>query len=865
MLLVVLAAFSSLPGAIARAVELDQLQEYARGRAAFRDRPGAAGDRADLSFSGTTTVDAPAPSAACPTVTRVRIATDTSTIGPITLDCARWRSSRAGQLLSYRDPDRATPVESLRVLHGAKQARLDLRLRGAAYGTGVPVGPLVHAVAEVRVGDVLYCGRLAAPRRDDTEQAVFRGTTAGCVPGVVVDYEPSPTIVDWALERAQFLASPSITILPNGDYVVTHDIFGGGSTEATSGITDVFRSSDRGQSWTQVATLHDQFWSTVFVHQGALYVFGYTSSGDGDMVIRRSQDGGSTWTTPLDAQSGLLREGNFGGTPNAPVVHGGRIWIGQGTRLMSAPVDADLLAASSWTRSNGIPTDAGWLGGTFTFWSEGQVVASPQEGVVLLPKVGDLAYSALLRAATPQTLAFDGATDFVELPGAEKKFGAAYDPVSERFYVLSNPVLPEHADDQLPFGNPPSMLRNTAAVLSSTDLRNWEVDKIFLYSPKVANEAFQYLNFAFDGDDLAVISRTALDVGGNLPPRGHESNLITFHRIPGFRDLAPEHVLVADPMRNVVERFERTQHESAPLGPFALGTSFAGAPLLQPVALAQDAAGSVYVREQGGRILRFDAAGNFLDVVPSAPVPFRGRKLEVAQPAAGERTWTRPASGTWAEPTSWYYWGRADGAQETAVFGSAAPGPATVTLERPVRVRGLRFRNAATYTLAGPGALDLGGGAEDGIDDGVLDVQLGAHVVAVPVTLADRVAAQLGATTSLTLAGPLDLDGHELAVAGAGALAVTGDLALGGGRLVVTGERAVQLGDTAALTLDGTLELRPAAGVTLQAGDAFDLLDFAPPLGTTFAAVELPALATGLGWDASALYTTGVVTVTATP
>ena len=60
-----------------------------------------------------------------------------------------------------------------------------------------------------------------------------------------------------------------------------------------------------------------------------------------------------------------------------------------------------------------------------------------------------------------------------------------------------------------------------------------------------------------------------------------------------------------------VLRREVTQHETAPLGNIALGTSFAS----QPNGLAQDVNGDVYVRQQGGRILRFDSLGNFCSTV----------------------------------------------------------------------------------------------------------------------------------------------------------------------------------------------------------------------------------------------------------
>ncbi|WP_437650574.1 hypothetical protein [Sorangium sp. So ce362] len=65
------------------------------------------------------------------------------------------------------------------------------------------------------------------------------------------------------------------------------------------------------------------------------------------------------------------------------------------------------------------------------------------------------------------------------------------------------------------------------------------------------------------------------------------------------------------------------------------------------------------------------------------------------------------------------------------------------------------------------------------------------------------------------------------------------------------------------LVLDGALEVRPADGaVSFEAGDTVVLLGWLGDLTGTFAAVNIALpLAPGLAWDASALYTTGEITV----
>ncbi|MBN2295403.1 MAG: hypothetical protein JXM70_23430 [Pirellulales bacterium] len=56
----------------------------------------------------------------------------------------------------------------------------------------------------------------------------------------------------------------------------------------------VFASHDRGKSWSRLADLKGQWWSTLFVHRDQLYIMG-TSGLWGHVVIRRSKDGGKTW------------------------------------------------------------------------------------------------------------------------------------------------------------------------------------------------------------------------------------------------------------------------------------------------------------------------------------------------------------------------------------------------------------------------------------------------------------------------------------------------------------------------------------------------------------------------------------------
>lgn len=366
------------------------------------------------------------------------------------------------------------------------------------------------------------------------------GSRWDAVPGTVINHLPASS--------GRYIGSPSLAVLPNGQYVATHDEFGPGSTETSVGVTRVFRSADRGRTWKPVSTLKGAFWSGLFVHRGALYLFGTTKQ-YGHVVIRRSKDGGTTWTTPKDRNTGLLRtDGRFHTAPVPVLVHNGRLWRAvedaKGTGgwgrhfrafVMSAPVGADLLKASSWTSTNPLPGDAKWLDGRFGGWLEGNAVATPEGGIADILRVDvpeHMEQAATVRVSGDgRTASFDPATGFTHLPGGAKKFTIRFDPVSRLWWTLSDEVPEKHRNIR------PAAARNNLALVSSADLKQWDWRCTVLYHPDPDKHAFQYVDWQFDGNDLIAVSRTAYDDGLGGARNYHDANFLTFHRIPNFRSL----------------------------------------------------------------------------------------------------------------------------------------------------------------------------------------------------------------------------------------------------------------------------------------------------------------------------------------
>jgi hypothetical protein len=392
-----------------------------------------------------------------------------------------------------------------------------------------------------------------------------------------------------------YLGSPSLVRLASGALLASHEFFGPGSPLDRYGeefLTMVYRSEDDGASWRSILPVAGAFWSSLFRLGDAVYMIG-TSAHDGDIVIRRSTDGGYTWTRPHSPSTGLLFTGGPGRQPPnhhcAPVpvlLHGGRVWRGfedndetvpfaGGFRacVISAPQEADLLDAGSWTMSDKLrydqgtdprdfglgsasgaggvasdaSTDAGAApvaGADFTEfsggmpgWLEGNVVAGPDGTVWDMLRVH--AFPALNKAALVRVegdgrrLSFDPGPGFIDFPGGGAKFTVRRDGETGLYWSLVNDMRR---------GERP-VFRNRLTAVRSADLRSWERVCVLMEDDperdpweSVRRTGFQYVDWQFDGPDILFLVRAACDGA----PNWHDANRIIFGRLPGFRDIEKE-------------------------------------------------------------------------------------------------------------------------------------------------------------------------------------------------------------------------------------------------------------------------------------------------------------------------------------
>ncbi|KAL4437386.1 hypothetical protein ABPG75_004525 [Micractinium tetrahymenae] len=364
-----------------------------------------------------------------------------------------------------------------------------------------------------------------------------------------------------------YLGSPSIARLDPQTLLVSHDTFPEwGRPKATT----VWSSQDGGASWQRRAVVPRQYWSTLFVHRGALYLLGTDDSdGHNAVAISRSTDGGETWNQSMIARPSA---GCHFGTGAMPVLLQGGIlyrsmeyWCGTEwawpqfyhALLLSAPADADLLSPASWSASQARQFSSdmlpAWMPGPMVSggYLEGNAVSLPGgAGVGLLLRC--LVYDAQGRTYTMQhaclfqlrpgpspgpaapgsdSLAWQ---DFVDMPGGGNRFTARWVPEARRYLALTNPSIDRYGS------NPDA--RNILVLVHSTDLLSWRIATTVLipndgltWEQSLWMTGYHYADWIVDGSDILAAVRTAYDGAHSY----HDSNRITFKRIGNFRRYLP--------------------------------------------------------------------------------------------------------------------------------------------------------------------------------------------------------------------------------------------------------------------------------------------------------------------------------------
>lgn len=347
------------------------------------------------------------------------------------------------------------------------------------------------------------------------------------VPGVVVAYSPSSS--------GAFLGSPSIVILPNGDYLESHDFFG---PQISVDTVHVYHSSDKGKTWNFRSKINDLFWAGMFVVENDVYMLGVEGS-TRKLAIMKSEDFGKTWSEKV-----ILREGSFHGSTTPVVFHNGRVykgydnlgiedkkkpWMSENKSfIMSAPVDSDLLNPENWTYTQDIvkPKDidgTGWLETNAVLGHDGKI-----RGVTRI--ANESGYIAGYYVLESDNMIDTTSIGYIDFIGGATKFNLVWDPKTEKYWSLTNYPAEVLKTPKMRAGG----MRSVLTLISSKDLTNWEINSIELASDNVEKHGFQYVDWQFEGDDIIYLSRTGYFDGKEEADNFHNSNFITFHRIKNY-------------------------------------------------------------------------------------------------------------------------------------------------------------------------------------------------------------------------------------------------------------------------------------------------------------------------------------------
>ncbi len=356
-----------------------------------------------------------------------------------------------------------------------------------------------------------------------------------------------------------YVGSPALAALPGGRLVCTYEWFRPAPLKETvPDQCDVLLSDDRGCTWRHTSST-DLLWASPFGVGDALYLIG-SMRRTRDISIARSSDGGESWSAPA-----VLFAGRHHGAPTSVVFRDGFVYrafetcdgprTDWGSLVVAGDLSRDLLEPASWRMSERVPfpgvpaslTQAMYPPSAegkvpHDSWLEGNVVDVGGDLRVVLRTTIDGHSTAGLAAVC--RLEDDGRrmsyrfSQFYPMPGAQCKFHIVHDPPCRLFWTAAN-IATDTWQDRAPlralgFQGPPGNERRALALMYSVDALNWLQAGFVAVSPDQL-ESFSYASLLPVGDDLLVVSRTS--VGGR---NQHDTNLITLHRVEGFRALVPD-------------------------------------------------------------------------------------------------------------------------------------------------------------------------------------------------------------------------------------------------------------------------------------------------------------------------------------
>ncbi len=383
-----------------------------------------------------------------------------------------------------------------------------------------------------------------------------------------------------------YLGSPSIIRLSSGRLVASHDFFGPGYASQPRNAS-VYISDDNGETWSFSSYIKHTYWTTLAVYNDMIYAIGTDSDSNANVIIHRSSDNGTSWNYNGNDDGVILFHGSFA-TGSTPIVIANQVMY-RGIEAWPLPsrwpddfqaviiscdlskfskntVDDSIMSPNNWRITPGLPFNKEWIPKSFPNiikpgYLEGNVVIVPKPSSKELRILNIIRFNSIPYAnlaiilelnQTTNTLSF---VSIITFPGGMTKFTIRYDPVTEAYFSLVNPVTRNLDPSQ----------RNILSLSYTKDLINWTIvaDRL-LYDDtgltvidSVRYTGFQYVDWQFDrlssslSDSKASCIEWDCDGGSHIiylirtSYRGadsyHNSNRITYKTLTNYRELIKQH------------------------------------------------------------------------------------------------------------------------------------------------------------------------------------------------------------------------------------------------------------------------------------------------------------------------------------
>ena len=409
-----------------------------------------------------------------------------------------------------------------------------------------PVGEASFANPGEKIGDYTngaYLEKMEGFFTDPTRREPSNETEQSRVVIEETLYDPTG-VYDYTLNSYKTNYSPGICITQeNGKeviYVSYESCMVTNFATETGNVTYLKRSADGGATWTQVGEVAGMRWASVFAHNGKIYLLGTHLQGSLAMVGEYDPATNAFRYENLGVKGGL-------GAPNPVLIANGRVYKASGPSVMSAPADADLLSASSWSFSTMTATQLlskSWFlnasgmtdCGDYAL-GEGSMVVGPDGEIYMILRIDAnpaYGYAAIVHVSQ------DGVTlsrvsscnSLIRIPTTPSKFSVVYDGETGLYLAMTSvPTLGIAGQ------------RNILGLCASRDMINWTLVDTLLVDREMMNStlsayahAFQYVDFDLSGDSLRLVVREATGYTNTY----HDGKYITMYTVENFRDLIAE-------------------------------------------------------------------------------------------------------------------------------------------------------------------------------------------------------------------------------------------------------------------------------------------------------------------------------------